>query len=489
MKKGIAKIFQWNVISISYTTLRVIAVVGLLLIVGLSLGLYYYFTKEPTDMSKARSLLQEVTVGVRKIERVDAKYYDNKLFMECKSYASQAKDAFTRKEYNVSGDYSEQALDLIFDLNEQIEIKKKPHRALYAIITYISGEVNIRRSGEFAWIKASKNTRLGKGDTVRTLTKSEAVITFEDESKMHLYPNSYMEIGALWEDRKTRKKQSNVRLVRARSKVDFATVNIDTNLSIETPIARTRIKQKKTEGQLHYKENEDLQLTIVRGEATVKRKGEAAGQDGGDIMVGSNKLLGLNAKSGAYNIEDLPLPPLLISPVDKKIVTRGKGHMVLLQWIQVPKVAEYLLEVSNNPYFASAVNKQLHGNSIQLVKLKEGNYYWRVASVNERGFQGGFSNYFYFKVIGDTEIILSNKAPSLLLESPMVFGPFVIISGRTDKGMIIFANNKQFDVNEDGRFEITLRLDKPGDNIITVVTRNPKNDLETREDVTVNILG
>lgn len=481
MANKIKSIFEWNIIAISYTTLRIITVSFIIFILALSVGIYYYFTRIPQETKTARELMQSINLQVNNIKKIDDKYYNQKDLGSAEDYYNNAKTSYEQENFSVSIAYSKKALEILDRINEEIEIKREPHRNLNAIINHVQGTVNIRKSGELEWVKAEQNVRLAKGDTIRTLSNSQAFITFEDGSKMQLHPNSYMEIGDLWEDRKTRNKQSKVLLNEPKSKVDFVTESNNVNLTIQTPGVDTRIVEKRSSGMVDYKSEEEVDVKLYEGQASVKSINK-------DFILDRNKSIEINIKEDKANILDIPPPVSLVNPMDKKVISISKDRRITAQWVDLSHIQKYIVEVSTNPYFTEKISTQVaNSNQIAFTNVEEGNYYWRVIAVDRKGVLGAPSATFFFKVIGEIDQ-RSQLRPSLTLDQPLIFGPFVIITGKTDKGSIIFANNERFDVRDDGTFQATVKVEMSGQHSITVVSRNPKNDMETSEQITVQII-
>ncbi len=481
MANKIKSIFEWNIIAISYTTLRILTVSFIIFILALSVGIYYYFTRIPEETRTARELMQSINIQISNIQKVDKRYYSQADLKEATDFYNNAKSSYDQESFSVSIAFSKKSLEILERMNEEIELKREPHRNLNAIITHLQGTVNIRKSGELEWIKAEQNVRLEKGDTIRTLSNSQAFITFEDGSKMQLHPNSYMEIGDLWEDKRTKSRQSKVLLNEPESKVDFVTESNNVNLTIQTPGVDTRIVEKRSSGVVDYKSKEKIDVKLYEGEASIKSSDK-------DYVLQRNKSIEIDTKDDKADIFDIPQPVSLINPIDKKVISLSKEKNITAQWEDQRNINKYIVEVSTNPYFTEKISTTV-SNTKQIVftNVEEGNYYWRVFAVDRKGIQGAPSASFFFKVIGEIDQ-RSQLRPALSLDQPLIFGPFVIISGTTDKGSIVFVNKERFDVHDDGSFQATIKLSMSGQHTITVVAKNPKNDLETAENITVQIL-
>lgn len=484
MANKIKNLFEWNVISISYTAMRILIAFFIILILILSIGIYYYFTREPEEIRKARDQIQSINLQMSSIRKVDRNLYDQRDALEVRELYDNALEAYNEDKFSISMSYSSRALGILDRMNKDIALKLEPQRSLYATLSHIQGTVNVRRSGELEWTRASRNMKISKGDTIRTLMNSQAYISFEDGSKMHLHANSYLEIGDLWEDRATRRSQKRVSLSEPESKLDFSTESSHSEYIVQTPDIDTKIEGRAS-GHIDYISEDERSVIVYEGEATVTRTIEDAKRD---YRVKRHTGLQYNLASDEANIIDLPDPVHLLSPIDKKIFPMTQDRSINTQWRDLNDYNRYIIEISTDSFFSNSIRKEVRNSKEALLtNLTEGNYFWRVFAINQEGINSPPSSRFNFRVIRDFDPISRDK-PSLSIETPLTFGPFAIISGKTDSGILIFINEQRFDVRDDGHFQSTIRFDEGGSHEIDIIARNPRNDLETIKTVTVDII-
>jgi len=55
-----------------------------------------------------------------------------------------------------------------------------------AVVTYVKGRVQVKKSGEISWIKAVKDMKLNIGDTIRTRRRSKAIVNLGTKAKLKL---------------------------------------------------------------------------------------------------------------------------------------------------------------------------------------------------------------------------------------------------------------------------------------------------------------
>lgn len=101
--------------------------------------------------------------------------------------------------------------------------------------------------------------------------------------------------------------------------------------------------------------------------------------------------LGLQGLDGlhAFEVDAHPFPPIPGKPVNE-----GKVRLPqpTLEWTRAQEASRYRVQVSSDPSFNTLfTEKQLDGTSHQPAALPEGDYFWRVASIDHAGEQGPFS--------------------------------------------------------------------------------------------------
>lgn len=479
MPKKIKSLFEWNVIAISYTTIRILVVFFVLFVLFLSIGIYYYFTREPEEVRQAREKIQNINVQIGNIRKIDRRYYNQNDAAEVAELYQNARRSYNEQEYRESITHSSKAIEILEKMNEEIELRREPQLELYATLTHMKGTVNVRKAGDLEWRRADHNMRIFQGDTIRTLTDSQVLITFEDGSRMQLHPNSYMEIGDLVEDRRTRHKRSRVVLKEPKSKVDFATER-STDLTIQTKGVDTRIVEQRSSGIIDYRDDNIIDVRVYEGRANI------TGLDK-EYAVSERRAAEINTATERVRTMDLPRPVSLFSPIDRKIFSVVRDRLIRTEWIDPGNHQNYVVEISTNHYFTNTLRSTIRNSTkLDLFNIREGSYYWRVYAVNSEGVIGVPSAVFSFIVLGDFEHFDQEK-PKLTVNQPQIFGRFVIITGSTDKGAVIFANNERVDVRADGRFQSTIEFNTAGDHQIRIISRNPRNDLETIEILEVTI--
>ena len=139
-------------------------------------------------------------------------------------------------------------------------------------------------------------------------------------------------------------------------------------------------------------------------------------------------------------------------------------------WAEVPGVASCRLRISTSPLFSDlAYNRRFRSTSVRVPALKEGDYYWTVASIErQRGSEPSETCRF--------SVIRQDNAGEILLmvERYIQHGKVIEIVGRTEPGATVLVDNQPvFTVDPDGSFQhFTSPLPNTGSNRITITARN-----------------
>ena len=151
-----------------------------------------------------------------------------------------------------------------------------------------------------------------------------------------------------------------------------------------------------------------------------------------------------------------------------------------LQWSR-PKKAEYFqFQLSLNALFSKLLmdKKNIKDNFMMLKTLEKGTYFWRVRGFFSNGKPGSYCNPFSFRIITPEERIsmADTTPPKLDVEKPLPFGNIILLSGQTEPGVLLTANNHPIDVDEDGNFKDFLTLEMEGLNTITIIAQDPSGN-------------
>jgi len=107
-------------------------------------------------------------------------------------------------------------------------------------------------------------------------------------------------------------------------------------------------------------------------------------------------LEGFNAKTEFTLETDFPVP-ILSQPQNNMI---SYGDNVSLQWKSIDSVKQYRIHLADNKDFSNLITNKMSevGQSGVSINLKPGRYYWRIAAIDNEGFEGKYSKPYQFIV-------------------------------------------------------------------------------------------
>ncbi len=104
-----------------------------------------------------------------------------------------------------------------------------------AEVSSAAGQVEWLKSGEATWQAASAGQKLGGGDKVRTGENSEAVLMFDDESKIQLFADSEFSIQTLTKNSASEELESVLAIMKGKLRADVTPLKGGSKFEIETP--------------------------------------------------------------------------------------------------------------------------------------------------------------------------------------------------------------------------------------------------------------
>jgi hypothetical protein len=177
----------------------------------------------------------------------------------------------------------------------------------------------------------------------------------------------------------------------------------------------------------------------------------------------------------------LPGVPRLVAPADQKIFVHDDPAKAAttLAWEKLPGAARYHLVISNQALFTTVrYEADRMETSVQIEGFRQGEYYWRVASVNSAGIRGPYSVARRFRVtsqsLHDREDV---TAPVLEITENVQSGPMLILNGRTEPGALLWVDNEKVEVTDDGTFYAVIRLRKEGVNEVSLQAQDASGNV------------
>lgn len=366
---------------------------------------------------------------------------ENKLFSHAGSLFSE--DPVLAVEYNGQSEA----------LNTNTEIA--------ANLEKVKRTVKRKRASTISWSRAKAGMNLYSRDAVQTFDRANARIRFDEENYIDLGENSLVIIKQMNDDPLLREKLTRILVFAGelRGKIS-ATSRKRMQMEIRSKDAVTRVMSaRKDKATLFkYKINPDhtSTVTVLEGQAVIVDKGK---------KVNINPFEAYTITPGEDS--GLQIPPDIVKAVTPK--HRGQFFYnelppkVKFVWSKPRHADSYTVELSRDATFNDIITREkVNTTYLQHGNLKQGEYYWRVKAHN--GYvDGDFSNPRMFSVIQDQE------PPVLQVEMPpdTAKQKMFVIKGKSEPGSRLFINNKPVKIDNSGKFEYSLELQK-GSNTVVV---------------------
>ena len=154
-------------------------------------------------------------------------------------------------------------------------------------------------------------------------------------------------------------------------------------------------------------------------------------------------LEGFNAQH-AFTLNAHPLPPTPIAPA---LGERLNKHEVDLAWAAAAGAQGYLLQLAPTPEFGnSLIERQLQAVTQSRETLADGDWHWRIASLDAQGHPRAFSPHRAFKVEVPTPkpVVLSPQRPGLPLVKEEPFMLIVSWQGTSPSYRLELSANEMF---------------------------------------------
>jgi hypothetical protein len=347
-----------------------------------------------------------------------------------------------------------------------------------ARFTNLDGGVRVRRSQEVEWATADLSMELDKGDLVQTSGNGVARVAFADGTLYVVRPNTLIVI-----------EENDVPTDHSNAKVAVQVSSGVVDLSTARGTGQSRVLFADAEASIHEEsralvrndpQTNTRQITLSKGAAKLNR--------GSEQMELSEYEQAAFAGPGSQMVKTkIVAPPLLLTPANMApVVVSGEDSAdVDFTWSAIPTADSYRIRVSTSPIFTHVVvDKTLRSTSVRLPGLKEGDYYWNVASLDAQQKESQQSESNQFSVIKqeNSEEIL------LVVEKTIQHGRVIEVIGRTEPGATVLVNNEPvFSVAPDGSFKhFTSPMPNAGANRITITAQNRQGKVATvRKTITI----
>jgi hypothetical protein len=332
-----------------------------------------------------------------------------------------------------------------------------------AVLSDMDNLVKTKRHDQVAWKGAAEGMTFYNKDAIQTFRKSSATVLFKEGNFLKLNENSLIVLRNLEKDPFTRDNRMTVVLMSGQLSGQISKIHQENyNLEVLAPGAIARAPSKNSKDaparfRMSVGPDETSILTVLDGTVDLEVGGKT-------VEVVTDQIVKVQPGKQLVYLRPPPSPPALVTPANDNIFYfRDIPPKVSFTWKPGEGIKDYHLIVSKDPQFQEVVYEgRVESGSFSHGNLKQGDYYWRVSSVNSDG-EGVFSQPRHFVLIQDLE------RPTLIVNYPDTPEPGdrFELSGRTDPDARIFVGGMPVKVDENGEFVHDLFL-KRGYNVIVV---------------------
>jgi len=326
---------------------------------------------------------------------------------------------------------------------------------LVAHMSSLQRNVRHRSADSVAWAGAYQGMELQNRSAVQTLASSNAVLDFEQGSRLVLGENTLAVVRKFERNPVSREKTAVVLVLTGELEGSVAPAKGDAlEVQVTTGSAQGRILGARGGGNaastFRVSENPDHTSTfsVFSGEAEVSAAGRS-------VRVGPGYTITVDPKHPLGRPSKLPEAPALRRPEDDTVRWyRTSPPLVLFEWAEERKDAKFWIEIARDPNFESVVHKgEVEGGSFFHGNLPEGDYWWRVASVLTWA-RSAPATAQHLRILHDI------VPPELRVDFPAqpVPSDSVVLSGRSEPNARIHVADREVRADSHGDFEVAVKL-------------------------------
>lgn len=344
-----------------------------------------------------------------------------------------------------------------------------------ATLLRVRNSVKSKKAAAIAWRPAKSGMLLHNLDAVQTLDDSSVIIRFDAENFIDLGDNSLIVIRRMERDLLFREKRSFMVIVdgELRGRIGGGD-DSGVYLEVATPNAVARLKSNPgdsagIEFKIDVQGDAASTFTIYSGEGEIEAQGET-------VILNNNQLTRVEGALAPSQPVTLPGPASLLTPGHKsRFPYRSLPPRVKLSWKPQPGIDEYHLQLATDAEFTEIlIDKKLQRTEFRHGNLREGDYFWKVSSLNYAG-EGAFGPIRQFSLRQD------QSPPELEVKFPpeTVLQPRADIIGSTEPEAHIYISGVAIDLSPDGTFRHSLPLQR-GLNVVVVEAVDPAGNISYR---------
>lgn len=358
----------------------------------------------------------------------------------------------------IATDYAHEALDI------SVAARDVPGEAL---VSDVNGDVHGRTPSDQTWTERYLRDVLVEDERVRTLTDSTTQVTFRDQSRLRLNPNSNATIERMRADPLTGGEVTKVELANG----DFYAV-----LNQLTDRAAFEIKidgmESTTSSSDFWIKNDETGTRFVNFDES-RLEIDASG---GKILLGQNEGILISAKGEEALRTSVLQSPSAVAPRAGDVMYAGSAA---LSWDAYESASGYWVEVARDESFAQMILSEWNVADTELTveNLTPGRYHWRVAALDALSLPGEWSQSQRFTMRID------NTPPYLALMSPtpdtVIASNRVSVLGASEMGVQLRLNGEPLALAPNGSFLADIDL-REGLNDVLVEAIDPAGNISTR---------
>ncbi|MFH1379166.1 MAG: LysM peptidoglycan-binding domain-containing protein [bacterium] len=332
----------------------------------------------------------------------------------------------------------------------------------HAELVSLLNDVRYRRKNEGAFTRAILNMKLYNDDALRTFKESQAQIKFYSGELLRIDENSFIKI-------RPEEKQEEVNLLAGAVRASRSRV-ITANSVI---MPKVNPKSAKSDFKTRLKEDKTTLVEVYEGIVDVTAQGHT---------VTLTKGFGTEVK-----YLKAPSPPKQLPPLPEMLNERLPGTDITAQLklssqklvinLKSPDtdtgstgkakvlgqlINQYHLQVSSDNEFKTIIIDEINplGKKLNVdfssTKIPDGSYYYRIAYMDELGFEGQYTQPKIFTI--------DQSPPALTILKPaegeFIQDTFIQIIGKTEPGCYVNINDRNIVVERDGSFQASISSKK-----------------------------
>ncbi|HPR64607.1 MAG TPA: hypothetical protein PK014_10330 [Thermoanaerobaculia bacterium] len=330
-----------------------------------------------------------------------------------------------------------------------------------AKIMRLEGKVELQRRGQGIWESAKPRDDLFEGDFVKTGKNGAAEITVG---------NIVLKLGSdtLYE---VTSKREGIEGGKPKIRMVMGEINIftqSTGAGVETPALFANLNQQ-TVAEITTDSQKGGSATILGGEGGTVQIGEET------TNIGERERLQVAGNRVVNRTRVLPSPPIL-SPADNRSFSSTSREGVRLEWGRVEGALKYHVQISKTQFFTKLLDYGDFTRTKTFVQLKitaVGDYYWRVAGVDEKGQDGVYSVPKKFRLVPPSDLeVRRAEPPKIDIGSIEVIARVCVIKGIVESGAHVEINGEKVEIKPDGSFTHVITFNSLGMNEISIKASN-----------------